>query len=80
LLILAIAAIFKPKALLTAKFLSAPATIGTAAPAYAALLEAFWQVRWFSDWRSPLLIVKPETVLGWQRVVGGPSRAAFAIS
>jgi hypothetical protein len=29
----------------------------------------FWILasRWFSDWRSPLLIVKPETVLGWQR-------------
>jgi len=29
----------------------------------------FWVLasRWFSDWRNPLLIVKPETVLGWER-------------
>jgi len=29
----------------------------------------FWilATRWFSDWRHPLLIVKPEAVLGWQR-------------
>ena len=29
----------------------------------------FWIVasRWFTDWRHPLLIVRPETVLGWQR-------------
>jgi putative transposase len=29
----------------------------------------FWILasRWFTDWRHPLLIVKPETVLGWQR-------------
>jgi transposase InsO family protein len=29
----------------------------------------FWILasRWFSDWRNPLLIVKPETVLGWHR-------------
>jgi hypothetical protein len=29
-------------------------------------LLAFWQI-WFCDWRNLLLIVKPETVLGWQR-------------
>jgi hypothetical protein len=29
----------------------------------------FWNLasRWFSHWRNPSLIVKPETVLGWQR-------------
>ena len=29
----------------------------------------FWILasRWFSDWRETLLIVKPETVLGWHR-------------
>jgi hypothetical protein len=33
----------------------------------------FWILasRWFSDWRNPLLIVKPETVLGCSERVGG---------
>jgi hypothetical protein len=53
--------------------LSAPAVSGAAASASAALPEKrrstllILASRWFSDWRHPLLIVKPETVLGWQR-------------
>jgi hypothetical protein len=53
--------------------LSTPAVSGAAASASAASPSGadrrFWLLagRWFSDWRNPLLIVKPETVLGWQR-------------
>ena len=51
--------------------LSAPAIVGAAAPSSATTPEqrrsALWILasRWFGGWRDLLLIVKPETVLGW---------------
>jgi hypothetical protein len=74
LLILAIAAIFRPKALLIAENLCLRQQLVVVQRRHprARLSDAdrrFWILasRWFSDWRHPLLIVKPETVLGWQR-------------
>ena len=71
LLVLAIVAIFRPKALLIAENLCLRQQLIVLQPR-PRLRDAdrrFWIVasRWFTDWRHPLLIVKPETVLGWQR-------------
>ena len=74
LLILAIVAIFRPKALLIAENLCLRQQLVVLQRRHprARVSDAdrrFWVLasRWFSDWRHPLLIVKPETVLGWQR-------------
>jgi hypothetical protein len=74
--ILAIAAIFRPKALLIAENLCLRQQLVVVVlqrrhlrPRLSDTDRRFWMLasRWFSDWRHPLLIVKPETVLGWQR-------------
>jgi hypothetical protein len=74
LLVLAIGAIFRPKALLIAENLRLRqqlvvlgrrhprSRLGDADRRFRILAS-----RWFGDWRNLLLIVKPETVLGWQR-------------
>jgi hypothetical protein len=73
LLVLAIAAIFRPKALLIAENLCLRQHLVALQrhprPRLTGADRRFWILasRWFSDWRHPLLIVKPETVLGWQR-------------
>jgi hypothetical protein len=74
LLILAIAATFRPKALLIAENLCLRQQLVALQrrhprPCLRNADRRFWILasRWFSDWRNPLLIVKPETVLGWQR-------------
>jgi transposase InsO family protein len=74
LLVLAIAAIFRPKALLIAENLCLRQQLVVLQrrhprPRLSGADRRFWILasRWFSDWRHPLLIVKPETVLGWQR-------------
>jgi transposase InsO family protein len=74
LLILTIAAIFKPKALLIAENLCLRQQLVVLQrrhprPRLSDADRRFWILasRWFSHWRHPLLIVKPETVLGWQR-------------
>jgi putative transposase len=74
LLILAIAAIFRQKALLVAENLCLRQQLIVLRrrhprPRLRDADRRFWILasRWFSDWRQPLLIVKPETVLGWQR-------------
>ena len=74
LLILAVAATFKPKALLIEENLCLRQQLAVlrrrhARPNLSDADRRFWILasRWFSDWRTPLLIVKPETVLGWQR-------------
>jgi hypothetical protein len=74
LLILAIAAIFKPKALLLAENLCLRQQLVVLQrrhprPRLSDADRRFWILasRWFSDWHHPLLIVKPETVLDWQR-------------
>jgi hypothetical protein len=74
LLILVIAAIFRPKALLIAENLCLRQQLIVLQrrhprPRLGDADRRFWVLasRWFSDWRHPLLIVKPETVLGWQR-------------
>jgi hypothetical protein len=74
LLILAIAATFRPKALLIAENLCLREQLVVLQrrqprPCLRNADLRFWILasRWFSDWRRPLLIVKPETVLGWQR-------------
>ena len=74
LLVLAIAAIFRPKALLIAENLCLRQQLIVLQrryprPRLSNADRRFWILasRWFSDWRHPLLIVKPETVLGWQR-------------
>ena len=74
LLVLAIAAIFRPKALLIAENLCLRQQLVVLQrrhprPRLSDADRRFWILasRWFSDWRHPLLIVKPETVLGWQR-------------
>jgi hypothetical protein len=74
LLILAIAATFRPKALLIAEnpCLRQQLVVLQRRHPRRCLRNAdrhFWiqASRWFSDWRNPLLIVKPKTVLGWQR-------------
>jgi putative transposase len=78
LLVLAIAAIFRPKALLIAENLCLRQQLVVLQrrhlrPRLSDADRRLWVLasRWFSDWRHPLLIVKPETVLGWQRAVGG---------
>src|SRR5215469_6134243 len=74
LLVLAIAATFRPKALLIAENLCLRQQLVVLQrrhprPRLSDTDRRFWILasRWFSDWRHPLLIVKPETVLGWQR-------------
>ena len=74
LLVLAIAAIFRSKALLVAENLCLRQQLVVLQrrhprPALSDADRRFWILasRWFCDWRHPLLIVKPETVLGWQR-------------
>jgi hypothetical protein len=74
LLVLAIAAIFTSKALLIAENLCLRQQLVVLQrrhprPRLSDADRRFWMLasRWFSDWRHPLLIVKPETVLGWQR-------------
>ena len=74
LLVLAIAAIFRPKVLLIAENLClrqqlVVLQVRHPRPRLSDADRRFWILasRWFSDWRHPLLIVKPETVLGWQR-------------
>jgi hypothetical protein len=74
LLVLAIGAIFRPKALLIAENLCLRQQLVVLRrrhprPRLRDADRRFWILvsRWFSDWRNPLLIVKPETVLGWQR-------------
>ena len=74
LLVLAIGAIFRPKALLIAENLCLRQQLVVLQrrhprPRLSDADRRFWILasRWFSDWRHPLLIVKPETVLGWQR-------------
>ena len=74
LLVLAIAAIFGPKALLIVENLCLRQQLVVLQrrhprPRLSDADRRFWILasRWFSDWRHPLLIVKPETVLGWQR-------------
>jgi hypothetical protein len=74
LLLLAIAAIFKPKAMPIAENLCPRRQLVVLQrphprPRLSDADRRFWILasRWFSDWRYPLLIVKPETVLGWQR-------------
>jgi hypothetical protein len=74
LLVLAIAAIFRPKAPLIAENLCLRQQLVVPErrhlrPRLSGADRRFWVLasRWLSDWRHPLLIVKPETVLGWQR-------------
>jgi hypothetical protein len=74
LLVLAIGTIFRPKALLIAENLCLRQQLVVVQrrhlrPRLSDADRRFWILpsRWFSDWRNPLLIVKPETVLGWQR-------------
>ena len=74
LLVLAIVAIFRPKALLIAENLCLRQQLIVLQrrhprPRLGDADRRFWILasRWFSDWPHPLLIVKPETVLGWQR-------------
>ena len=74
LLVLAIVAVFRPKALLIAENLCLRQQLIVLQrrhprPRLRDADRRFWILasRWFSDWRHPLLIVKPETVLGWQR-------------
>ena len=69
LLVLAIAAIFRPKALLIAENLCLRQQLVVLQrrhprPRLSDADRRFWILasRWFSDWRHPLLIVKPETV------------------
>jgi hypothetical protein len=71
---LAIGAIFRPKALLIAENLSLRQQLVVLQrrhlrPRLSDADRRFWILasRWFNDCRNPLLIVKPETVLGWQR-------------
>jgi putative transposase len=74
LLVLAIGAIFRPKALLVAENLCLRQELVVLQrrhprPRLSDADRRFWILasRWFSDWGNPLLIVRPETVLGWQR-------------
>ena len=74
LLVLAIAAIFRPKALLIAENLCPRQQLVVLQrrhprPRLSDADRRFWILasRWFGDWGNPLLIVKPETVLRWQR-------------
>jgi hypothetical protein len=74
LLVLAIAAIFRPKAPLIAENLCLRQQLVVPErrhlrPRLSGADRRFWVLasRWLSDWHHPLLIVKPETVLGWQR-------------
>jgi hypothetical protein len=74
LLVLAIVAIFRPKALLIAENLCLRQQLIVLQrrhprPRLRDADRRFWILasRWFTDWRHPLLIVKPETVLGWQQ-------------
>jgi hypothetical protein len=71
---LAIAALFKPKALLVAENLCLRQQLLVSRrqhprPQLADADRRFWifACRWFSDWRKSLLVVKPETVSGWHR-------------
>jgi len=73
-LVLAIVAIFRPKALLIAENLCLRQQLIVLQrrhprPRLRDADRRFWILasRRFTDWRYPLLIVKPETVLGWQR-------------
>ena len=74
LLILAIVATLRPKALLIAENLCLRQQLIVLQrrhprPRLRDADRRFWIVasRWLTDWRHPLLIVRPETVLGWQR-------------
>jgi hypothetical protein len=75
LLILAIAATFRPKSLLIAENLCLRQQLVVLQrrhprPCLRNADRRFWILasRWFSDWRNPLLIVKPETVLGFDPI------------
>ncbi len=70
----AIAALFKPKALLVAENLCLRQQLLVLHRGHSRLQiedadRRFWILacRWFSRWRETLLVVKPETVLGWHR-------------
>ena len=72
--VLAIVAVLKPKALLVAEnlCLRQQLLVLKRRPPRPRLTDAdrrFWifACRWFSDWQESLLVVKPETVLGWHR-------------
>jgi len=74
-LVLAITAIFRPKALLIAENLCLRQQLLALQrrhprPRLSNADRRFWILasRWFGGWRDLLLIVKPETVLGWQRL------------
>jgi hypothetical protein len=67
-------AIFRPKALLIAENLCLRQQLVVLQrrhprPRLSDADRRFWILasRWFNDWGNPLRIVKPETVLGWQR-------------
>jgi putative transposase len=71
LLVLVIGALFKPKALLIAENLCLRQQLAVLQrlhprPRLSEADRRFWILasRWFSDWRNPLLIVKPETSSG----------------
>src|ERR1700745_1667118 len=73
LLVLAIAAIFRPKALLIAENLCLRQQLVVLhrrhpRPRLSDADRRFWILasRWFNDWRYPLLIGEPETVLVWE--------------
>ena len=74
LLLCAIAAIFRPRALLIAENLCLRQQLlvlqrRRPRPCLSNADRRFWILasRWFGGWRHPLRIVKPETVLRWQR-------------
>jgi hypothetical protein len=78
LLVLFIAAIFRPKALLIAENLCLRQQLVALQrrhprPRLSNADRRFWIVasRWLGGWRNLLLIVKPKTVLGCQDWVGG---------
>jgi hypothetical protein len=74
LLLCAIAAIFRPRALLIAENLCLRQRLlvlqrRRSRPCLSDADRRFWILasRWFGGWRHPLRIVKPETVLRWHR-------------
>ena len=77
-LVLAITAIFRPKALLIAENLCLRQQLLVLQrrhprPRLSNADRRFWSLasRWFGGWRDLLLIVKPETALRWQRLGWG---------
>ena len=74
-LVLAIAAIFRPRALLIAENLCLRQQLLVLQrrhprPRLSDADRRFWILasRWLGGWRNSLLIVRPETVLSWQRL------------